>query len=96
MVFRAKFTRLENHPHITWIKIRGADRDHGCCNGHIFKYLVGVWHGIKQGGVIIKIQYVAVHGESTGEGWVASILSLNHQNVMLNLEKDIKMISCGI
>ena len=72
------------HP-LTRIQISRGDRYYGAPHRGILINLSVVAHGIENWSVIIKIEDVEVDSRRGGKAWMPGILSLYHENIMLNL-----------
>lgn len=70
---------------LTGINVGGANGHYVRVDRCILKDFVGIAHRIEDGRIVIQIDHVAVDGQCAGQARISIILSLNDQNVVLNL-----------
>jgi hypothetical protein len=71
---------------LTRIGIGGTNGNHVHANGRILVNFVGIAHGVKHGCIVVQIENVTVDCQGAGQAGMTAVLSLNDQNVVLDLE----------
>lgn len=76
---------------LTWVKVGGADFDDSAADGHIFKNLVAVAHGVEQRRVVVQVDDVEVDGDGGRQTGATRVLGLHHEDVVLHLRKKLEI-----